>query len=284
MKVLSPLVKKGDMESARRLQKKMGELMAFIRKRENLPGTLVSFRDFNACWTSPLPEQKKGAVIYFHGGGYVAGDLDYAMGFGTVLSLETKRRVICPDYRLAPENPFPAAVYDAIRTYRYLLEQGYGGNEIVLAGESAGGGLIFALVSALKALDMPLPAGLVALSPWTDLTMSGASIEDNKSSDLTLSKEMIRFYSDSYAKDDKRNPFVSPLFADLAGFPPCLIYAGGDELVLSDSVNMAAALKGHGVKCSLHIEPKMWHGYVLYGIPEARRALAQISSFIDTVI
>lgn len=280
MKLLSPFLKRGDIASARRLQERMGSIMAMVYEKEVGPPETITFPHFTAAWTKPKEPPEHGVCMYFHGGGYVAGDLEYALGFGTTLAMSTKRRVLCPDYRLAPEHPFPAAVDDALTAYCYLLQHGYSGSDIILVGESAGGGLIYSLALRLIQEKLPLPAGIVALCPWTDLTLSGTSYTTNVKTDLSLSPEMLAFYSDAYIGQDKKNPIASPLFANLEQMPPSLIYAGGDELLLSDAVRMADALKKQGASVQLHVEPDMWHGYMLYGIAEARKALDSIALFI----
>ena len=139
-------------------------------------------------------------MLYLHGGGYTCGNLDYAKGFAATLADECGVRVFCAAYRLAPEDPFPAALDDAVVSYQYLLSKGYGPNQILLCGESAGGGLCYALCLRLKQLKLPLPCGIIAISPWTDLTQSGATFDENRDNDPSLSKELLDFYSACYTK------------------------------------------------------------------------------------
>ena len=283
LRVFLPLLKKGTIASARDMQQNMGEIIARVRKRETEWFEPFDLPNCQACWVQPKSAPRNGVIMYLHGGGYVAGDLNYAMSFGSVLAAEARRRVICTDYRLAPEHPFSAALDDAVSTYKYLLDEGYDSREIVVVGESAGGGLVFSLVLRLRELDLPLPAGIVPISPWVDLTMSGESHVKNRDVDISLTPAMMELYADAYAGDDRKNPIISSLFADLTGLPPCWMYVGGDEMLLSDSVNMAILLHSYGVPCRLHVEPKMWHSYVLYGVRPAQRAVAEISKFIEDV-
>ena len=163
--------------------------------------------------------ETKAVILYLHGGAYVAGDIEYAKGFAGILAAETQQRVLSIAYRLAPENPFPAAVDDALAAYEYLLHNGYKAGDISLVGESAGGGLVYCLCQYIKQKNIPLPAALVGISPWTDLTFSGASYERNSKKDPSLSKDVLREHAEAYAKGQAANPLVSPIFGDLSGFP-----------------------------------------------------------------
>jgi monoterpene epsilon-lactone hydrolase len=141
-------------------------------------------------------------------------------------------------------------------------------------------GLCFALTHKLKELGLPVPRAIVGISPWTDLTLSGASCRANQRSDPSLRYDMLASYARMYAADDLKNPLVSPLFGDVSGFPPTLLFAGEAELLLDDAVAMAHALKRAGVPCELHTAKGMWHVYVLYGVREAREALRRIVEFL----
>ena len=246
----------------------------------------MAIGNYEAVWASPKEEPNSGVILYLHGGGYCAGNLQYAEGVGSTLSGTTNRRVFCPAYRLAPEHPCPAALEDALHAYEYLLLKDYSGGEIVLCGESAGGGLVYCLMQMLIQNALPLPAGIVAISPWTDLTLSGASINDNRDTDPTLTRELLEFYVKSYCTEEMQpgNPLVSPLFAELYGFPPSLIFAGGDELVLTDAVRMHERLLSFGASSRLSVEPGLWHSWPLYHIKESREALKYISDFVEECI
>ena len=177
------------------------------------------FTDFKAEMILPKKKKMNGVILYLHGGGYVSGNIDYAKAFGVILSAKNGISTFCVAYRLAPENKFPAALEDALCAFIYLRKKGYEAKDIILCGESAGGGLIYALTLKLKQMGEDLPGGIIAISPWTDMTFSGASYEYNDSVDPSMTKKRLSFYADSYT-EDKKNPFVSPLFADVNGFPP----------------------------------------------------------------
>lgn len=274
------LMRKGGIPFARASQDKLGRLeaTAVANRVELVPH---AFPQFRAAWALPQGYAPDGgAILYLHGGGYTAGDLEYATGFGSVLAAATGCRVFAAAYRLAPEHPFPAALEDALTAYRHLLDGGLTPGEIALCGESAGGGLCFALTHKLNQLGLPMPRAIVAISPWTDLTLSGASCRANRRSDPSLRYDLLASYARMYARDDLKNPLVSPLFGDVSGFPPTLLFAGEAELLLDDAVSMAHALERAGVPCELHTARGMWHVYVLYGVREAREALKRIVQFL----
>lgn len=277
--LLSPLLSGCSLETLRKGQDKVGELMEHRLKHQ----TIVkehSFADFSGAWVIPKDERRQGVILYLHGGGYTCGGLDYAVGFGSVLAVQTGTKVFCAAYRLAPEHPFPAAIEDAVLAYRYLLDKGYAPEHIALCGESAGGGLCYSLCIKLKELDIPLPGSILAISPWTDLTASGNSYEENREIDPTMKLETLQFFADSYCTD-KADPLASVLFGDLRQLPPSLIFVGGDEIMRDDAVLMDAALKKAGCKSKLIVKPERWHGYLLYNLSEDQDDFSLISQFLD---
>lgn len=278
--LLKPFINGCTLETARHGQAKLGELMATSGKSRVCYSPHI-FRNFIGEWIAPKAQLLDGVILYLHGGGYVAGDIDYAKGFGTVLAAKNGVKVFCAAYRLAPENQFPAAVDDALEAYEYLLSSGYHSGQILLCGESAGGGLIYSLALKLKHLGRPLPAGFIAISPWTDLTLSGRSYEINRENDPSMTKERLAYYAEQYVgEDDRKNPLASPLFGELEGLPPSLIFVGGDEIMLSDAAVFHQRLLDASCRSSLVITPGMWHGYVLYGLHETKGDHEKISTFI----
>ena len=280
--LMNPLLDGCSLETSRKGQDALGQLMAAARRKE----VTLRRQDLSACpgaWAVPKEEIFRGAVLYLHGGGYTCGDLEYAQGFASVLAGECGIRVYCPAYRLAPEFPFPAALEDALSAYQFLLDSGLSPQEIVLAGESAGGGLIYALCLKLKELGLPLPAGLLAISPWTDLTASGPSYETNRQADPSMSAARLDFFASCYTTD-RTDPLVSPLFGDLAALPPSLIFVGGDEIMLDDARLMHQALEQAGCQSRLVVAPRLWHGYVLYGLKERKTDYAAIRAFFKAVL
>jgi len=230
------------------------------------------------------PNVSKDVLLYLHGGGYFGCSAEthrpitasFAMhGFG----------VFAPNYRLAPENPFPAAVEDATAAYRGLLAEGHLPQRIVIAGDSAGGGLALSLMLALRASGTPLPAAAVLFSPWTDLAATGDSIRTNASRCAMFNGPDIgpsaRYYLGS---TDPRNPLASPLYADLSGLPPMLIHAGADEVLRDDSTRLAEKARAAGVPVELKIWPVVPHAWQLapHQIPEARQSLRESAAFLRT--
>ena len=277
-----PFVANCSLEVTRKGQDKLGELMEAIHWHDVIVHD-HNFENFEGAWVIPKEERRSGAVLYLHGGGYTCGDLEYAKGFASTLAAECGVRVFCVAYRLAPETRFPGAVDDAEESYRYLLSKGYTPEQICLCGESAGGGLIYALCLRLKERGLALPCGIIAISPWVDLTASGESYITNKDADPSLTEELLRFYAKCYA-DDVRAPEVSPLFAELDGLPPSLIFVGGDEILLDDSKRMHEKLLQSGCKSQLVIAPERWHAYVLYMLNENMSDFDTINQFLSRVM
>lgn len=282
LKMLTPLLRSCSLETLRKGQNKLGELMEAKKRREILAKD-HPFEKFNAAWVIPKDERRQGVVLYLHGGGYICGNLEYAKGFASTLAARCGVRVFCAAYRLAPENRYPAALEDALEAYRYLLDKGYAPEHIALCGESAGGGLCYALCLKLKELQLPLPCGIVAISPWTDLTASGVSYDENRDVDPSITREVLSFYADCYT-DDRKDPFVSPVFGDLTHMPPSLIFVGGDEIMLSDSRLLHQRLQEQGCNSRLIIRQERWHGYILYGLKEDDEDLTAINTFFNTYL
>ena len=231
----------------------------------------------------PKDERRQGVLLYLHGGGYTCGSLEYAKGISATLAVECGVRVFCAAYRRAPEHPCPAAPDDAETAYRYLLEKGYAANHITLVGESAGGGLCYALCQRLKAAGLPMPAGIIGISPWVDLTHTAPSHTENRNKDAALTAEMLEFFANSYTKD-RTDPSVSPLFGDLYGMPPSILFAGADELLRSDAEALHEKLLAAGAKSELFVAPDRWHAYVVYNLKENRADFTAINRFLSRVM
>lgn len=282
LNILKPLVCKLDLESARRGQSRIGELMQFMHRKEVVVKR-HDFENFDAAWVLPRDKRRQGVILYLHGGGYTCGDLEYALGFSSTLSVMCGSRVFAPAYRLAPEHPFPAALEDALAAYSYLLKKGYAPDQVTLCGESAGGGLCYGLCLRLRELAMPLPGAIITISPWTDLTLSGESFQRNKENDPSLTKALLDYFASAYASD-RSNPFVSPLLGDLQAMPPSLIFVGGDEILLDDARLLHEKLLRCGCKSQLVVAPERWHGYVLYNLSENREDYSTINHFLNRFV
>lgn len=268
----------GDIKTVRALQEESGKLIANHR----VAFEQMMLNGVETCVATP-PERRleRGILLYLHGGGYTAGKLEYAKGFGSTLAVRTGYPVLFPAYRLAPEAPYPAALEDAELAYRHLLTTGYPASKIVLCGESAGGGLCYALCLRLRDAGLPLPAGIIAISPWTDLTLSGDSYATNAEEDPLLTVEELAFDAACYAGGESlTNPYISPLYGDLTGLPPSLLFAGSAELLLDDMTAMFERLRAAGCQARRFIAPEMWHAYVLYGVEEAEPDFVRIGDFV----
>lgn len=211
-------------------------------------------------WLYTVPASEKKVLLYFHGGGYVTGSPVSHRAMVSWLAKRLQCRVLTFQYRKAPEHPFPAASEDAVLIYRWLLENGYDASGIAFAGDSAGGGLVFSTLLRIKQHEMPMPSCAVGISPWLDLTMSGESMRSRGHRDFILSHSMLDQFADLYVGNrDRRHPLVSPLFGDVAGFPPVLLQVGSDEVLLDDSVRMMHHLHEAGVDVRLEEWRNMQH-------------------------
>ena len=277
-----PLLENLSLEATRKGQDRIGKLMYTLHRKE-VTVRRHDFPNFPAAWVLTRDKRRQGVILYLHGGGYTCGGLDYALGFGSTLAVECGSRVLCIGYRLAPEHPFPAALTDATTAYQYLLKKGYAPHQITLCGESAGGGLCYALCQKLQQLGLPLPGSIIAFSPWTDLTGSGASNRENIENDPSLTPKMLDFFASCYTADPS-DPLASPLFGDLSQMPPSLLFVGSDEILLDDARRMHKALLNSGRKSKLVVAPDRWHGYVLYNLNENREDFVTINQFLNQYI
>ncbi|MEZ4608189.1 MAG: alpha/beta hydrolase [Deinococcales bacterium] len=217
-----------------------------------------------ADWVT-LDVSKVGRVVlYFHGGGYVMGSKNTHRGLAGRIARAAQARVLLPDYRLAPENPFPAAVEDATTCWRWLLSKGYAPEHMAIAGDSAGGGLALATLLALKVAGDPQPACAIGLSPWTDLEGKGSTAQPGKVDDPMITLEGLRANGRQYAAADLRNPLASPLHGDLEGLPPLLLQVGTREILLSDSIRFAEKAQAAGVDVTLEIEEGLIHVWQMF--------------------
>jgi monoterpene epsilon-lactone hydrolase len=237
-----------------------------------------------AAWIIPTVLVTERVILYAHGGSYNAGSISSHIPLTSNIALATKSRLLAIDYRIAPEHVFPAAVDDALAAYRWLLSQNIDPKRIVVAGDSAGGGLVLALLLALRDKAMPLPAAAVCLSAWTDLTCSGESWTKNAKADFMLKLIPTLQSAEIYLGDvDPRTPLASPLFGDLRSLPPILMQVGSNEIILSDSTRFAEKAKSAGVDVTLEVWKDMQHEwqYAASWLPEGRQALAKIGEFVS---
>lgn len=268
--------------------------VAFARRRFDPPqwmrvppprGTLVREEAWGeiVSWQNESAER---AVYFLHGGGYIFGKADTYRLFNSVLARRLNARVFAMNYRLAPEHPYPAALEDAVQGYLKLLDTTpQRSDQIVLVGDSAGGGLVLALLLKLRELGHRLPAAVIALSPWVDLACESASITTNEATDVMFYADTIRQSAPLYYQQaSPRDPFVSPLYGDLTGLPPLLLFASMSEALRDDAVRFAERARAHGVKTELHLYEGMPHVWPVFAfLPEAKQALTQIEQFMQGV-
>ncbi len=249
-------------------------------------GTLTTLVDAGGVPASRIvtPASRRDRhILFLHGGGYVAGSPSNYRHFTWRIAAAARAQVIAVDYRLAPEHPFPAALEDAFASYRWLLAGGADAQRTAILGDSAGGGLGLALWLKLRDEGVAPPAAIVALSPWTDLALSGASLALNARADTVVDPGRAATYAQLYlAGADPRAPYASPLYGDWRNGPRTLIQVGSKEVLRDDSVRMAEKLRVAGCEVELEIWPGMphvWHAFVPM-LPEARRAIERIGAFL----
>lgn len=234
-----------------------------------------------ANWIDTDVSQHDRVILYFHGGGYVLGSRNTHRELASRIARAANARALLLEYRLAPEHPFPAAVEDTTACWRWLLAEGYAPENMAIAGDSAGGGLALSALLALKAVDLPMPACAVALSPWTDLEGSGPTARTGVVDDPILTVDGVRESGKLYAGGHVRNPLASPLFGDLNGLPPLLLQVGTREILLSDSTRFAEKARAAGVEVRLEVEEGLVHVWqMLPSLPEAQTATDRIGKFV----
>jgi acetyl esterase/lipase len=237
-----------------------------------------------AEWVSAPEAIETNVILYLHGGGYVSGSINSHRELVSRISRTSKARVLIINYRLAPEHPFPAAVEDSTKAYKWLIEkQNINPEKIIIAGDSAGGGLTFTTLLNLRDNEIPLPAAAVGLSPWTDLGITGETYRTKRKEDVMVSYDGIIFDALLYLEEtDYRNPLASPLYGNLQGLPPILILVGTAELLLDDSKRFAERAKEAGVDITLDIWDDMPHVFPAFAAfaPEGQDAIEKIGEFI----
>ena len=245
---------------------------------------IVDLGGLSGEWSIAPGSDRTHVLMFFHGGGYCSGSIVSHRRLVTEAGRAGGLRTLAVGYRPAPEHPFPAAYDDALPAWRRLIRQGYAAHQIAVGGDSAGGGLTLALVGELKRAGEELPGCLWLLSPWTDLTMSGATLLSKSAIDPLIHKEYLEELAHAYLPEgmDRKDPRVSPLYADLARLPPTLIQVGSAETLLDDSTRFAAAVGAADVSVTLEIWPHMIHAWPMWNarLEPGRHALANAGAFI----
>lgn len=247
----------------------------------------VDANGVRAEWTTTPAADPAQVIMFLHGGGYVSGSIKSHRHMLAQAGREAGTRTLALDYRLAPEHPFPAALDDALTGYRFLLSRGFLPENIVVAGESAGGGLAIATLVSLREAGTALPACAWCSSPWTDLEMSGATMQTKAAVDPLIQRPYLQELAAAYLHGrDPRMPMVSPIYADLRGLPPLLIQVGSDETLLDDAIRLASVAAAADVRTTLQVWPHMIHAWHLFyaQLADGRRALAEMGTFVRAAL
>ena len=232
-------------------------------------------------WLTIEGSETNRVLVYLHGGAFSMGSRNTHRALAARIARAADAKVLLPEYRLAPEHPFPAAIEDVVTCWRWLLTEGYESKQIVLAGDSAGGGLALGATLSLKDAGEPLPVCVVGLSPWTDLEGQGPTAEPGLSDDPMMTPEGVRMSGELYAPNDRRHPFAAPLYGELEGFPPLLIQVGTREVLLSDSTRFAEKAEAAGVEVALEVEDGLIHVWHMFpNVPEAQSAVQRVGAFV----
>lgn len=273
------MIENPDIEKHRQSQNNIGILLG---NTKDIKYQELSIDEMYGEWVSVTrAHMEKYVILYCHGGGYSTGSSLYARTITSKLAASTSMDVLAFDYRLAPENPYPAAMEDAMRAWDYLMLLGYGARDVIVAGDSAGGNMALSLVLRLKEQKRLLPRGLVLMSPWTDLTSSGKSFETKKVLDPVLDREYIDRMVKAYTgQQDLQNPLISPLFGEMEGMPPTYIQVGENEILLSDSLRLHKAMVEANVSVRLDCFPGMWHVFQMSPFKTAYEAMNRNAEFI----
>jgi len=247
--------------------------------------TELEIEGVSAVRARPSGGDPERAVLYLHGGGYCVGSWQSHKGPITHLAVAANAEVYAPNYRLAPEHPYPAALDDALAAYHWLLAQGISPGQIALAGDSAGGGLTLATAIAVRDSGLPSPSALALISPWVDLRGDTPSMSKNVHLDPMLRPSWSRACSSMYlAGRDPNDPLCSPLFASHKGLPPILIQTGSDEIIVDDSIRLDARCREAGVDVTLQVFHGLWHDFQTHAgiLEEADEAMTKIAEFLNT--
>lgn len=265
------------------LRERFDKLADFLPAPSDIQSEPVTANGVSGVFISAPGADPSRCIYYLHGGGYVIGSVNTHRVLAYDLSKASGARVLSMDYRLAPEHPFPAGLEDAVAGYQWLLDSGVKSEHIVIAGDSAGGGLTVATLLALRDRGIALPAAALCFSPWVDLLGEGASMSTRAEVDPMVQKDALLWYTGLYmAGGDPKDPLASPLYADLSGLPPTLIQVGDAETLLDDSTRLAERMKAAGVEVELEVWDRMIHVWQIFApiLSEGREAIAKAGAFV----
>jgi acetyl esterase/lipase len=256
---------------------------SFLKSPKGIKMKAFGLGYMNAEWFIPENLTNNNAILYLHGGGYGMGSISSHRALASKIALGCGSKLLIIDYRLAPEHKFPAAVDDAYLAYTFLLEKGYPSENIIIMGDSAGGGLTLATMLKSKMEGTPLPGAAVCMSPWVDISASDTRMLEKAKEDVFIDFESIRIWGKKYAEGNMQNPLASPIYGDFTGFPPLLIQVGTAEILYYDSVNLAEKASDAGVDVTFEEYKDMLHVFQTFAgfLPQADLALNNIFKFIS---
>jgi acetyl esterase/lipase len=263
--------------------RKMAGADPTVNSIEGVDWSTETINEVRCEWMVPANAPADTIILYLHGGGGVLGIYNSSRNIGGHIARACNTRALIPDYRLAPENPFPAGLEDCITAYRWLLSEGISPNKIVILGDSMGGYLTISLLQAVRDLGLPAPAAAICISPVLDPTCSGKSMRSNSHRDALLSPKFMHTVMRQYVYNyDLNDPYISPMTADLRGFPPVLLQVGQDEILLDDSKRFYEYAQHKGLQVTCEIWPHMWHDWHICApkLNEANQAIEKITDFI----
>lgn len=266
------------------MRERLNKISRFLKRAFGVSVEATTVNGLYAEWLRPKQAVDGKVMLYLHGGAYLVGSCRTHRQMVSHIARAAGVNALVPEYRLAPEHPFPAAIDDAVGVYRWLLANGFDPGDVFIAGDSAGGGLTVAVMLSLRHAGLPMPAAAVLLSPFLDITASGESATTRAEKDPWFDAKDMHIVADNYCGDgtEPQSPLVSPVFANVAGLPPTFIQVGDDEILLSDSTRLAEKMKNAGLDVEIEIWPEMWHVFQLFigKMPESRRAIRRIGTYL----
>lgn len=269
------------------LRHRLERLTRRFPKPKGVAISQATIADLPSMSLTPRNASDTGLLLYLHGGAYVMGSPVTHRNLVSNIAAKAGLKALLPDYRLAPEHRFPVAVEDATGVYKALLADGHRHQDIIVAGDSAGGGLTMGMLLSLRDEGVPLPAGAFLLSPWLDLTASGESMETRRHLDPWFCKEDVAFVAHYYSDADQlTHPQVSPVFGDMRGMPPICIQVGDHEVLLSDSTRLADNVRAAGGEVDIEVFDQMWHVFQVFHpvMPESRAAISTLAAKMRKVL
>jgi len=265
-------------------RKGMEKMTGMAKMPDGITVEKINTNGIPAEWIIPNNLKNEGVVLYLHGGGYAMGSINTHRALMARIAVASKTKVLGIEYRLAPEHPFPCAIDDAFAAYKWLLQKGIDSSKIVIAGDSAGGGLTVALLIRIKDENAPKPSAAVCLSPWLDLASTGETAITLANEDPMIDLESVKHFALFYAPQEKlQHPWVSPLYADLKELPPIYIQVSTSEILLDDTRRFFEKALAAGVDIQVDYWDKMVHVWQAFGVylPEAIEAIEKLGIYIE---